>query len=141
MGHARAPSRVRDGARASWVIGGIAFAVIVLGIGGFFLTRPREVPVQTLRPAPSGALVWHVDGRVTDTQLKPVQGVCVAVGPKGCQPTNPRTDADGNWFIDFPQVAAPYDLHFIKQGYKQVDYRLDIKGPQRIDIAMEPVRP
>jgi carboxypeptidase family protein len=141
MGHARAPSREQDAARAAWLIGGIAVATLLLGVAGFLLTRPQEIPVQTLRPAPSGALVWHVEGRVTDTQLKPVEGVCVAVGPNGCRPTNPRTDADGKWFIDFPQVAVPYDLHFIKQGYKQVDYRLDIKGPQRVDIAVESVQP
>jgi hypothetical protein len=142
MGRARAVNREQDAARARWIIGGIVAATVLLGVGGFYvLGRAREVPVQTLRPAPSGAEVWHVEGRVTDRQLKPIEGVCVAVGPNGCRPTNPRTDAEGRWFIDFPQVAVPYDLHFIKQGYKQVDYRLDLKGPNRVDIAMEPSRP
>lgn len=141
MGRARAPTREQDAARARWIIAGIAAAVVALGLAGFVALRPREIPIQTLRPAPSGAAVWRVEGRVIDPQLKPVEGVCVAVGPNGCRPTNPRTDAGGNWFIDFPQVAVPYDLHFIKQGYKDVDYRLDIKGPQRIDIGMEAARP
>jgi Carboxypeptidase regulatory-like domain len=141
MGRARAPSREQDAARATWIIGGIAVATLILAGSAFVLSRPADVPLQTVRPAPSGALVWHVEGRVTDTQLKPIEGACVAVGPNGCQPTNPRTDANGNWFIDFPQVAVPYDLHVTRQGYRQVDYRLDLKGPQRLDLAMEPVRP
>lgn len=141
MRASRVPSREEDARRAWWIIGTIAAVSLLFGIGSLvILPRLGEEPVETLRPAPSGALVWHVEGRVTDTALKPVEGVCVAVGPNGCQRLNPRTDADGKWFIDFPQVAVPYDLHFIRQSYRELIVRVNLDGPRQVNVVMEPIR-
>jgi hypothetical protein len=77
-----------------------------------------------------------VEGHVTDASLKPIADVCVAIGPNGCRRLSPRTDGEGNWSFDFPQVEVAYDLHFKKDGYRQIDVRIDLTGPRRVDTVM-----
>lgn len=80
-------------------------------------------PPATPTPSPMPG-TWRWEGVVVDEQGRPIEGVCVVVGPSGCQPTNPRTDARGVWYVDFPQAEVQYDLHFTKDGYRTYSARI-----------------
>ncbi len=94
---------------------------------------PPPPPTPTPSPQPG---LWRWEGVVVDGDGKPLADVCVAVGPHGCVPSSPRTDARGVWFIDFPQAAVDYDLHFIKPGYAQHDVRITPTSPWTLDVVL-----
>jgi hypothetical protein len=88
-------------------------------------------------PVPTQLGTWRVQGTITDTAVEPLEGVCIGVGPAVCTPTNPRTDAQGRWFIDFPAVPVDYEMHFTKEGYKPVSVRVTLTGPQVVGVVLE----
>ncbi len=92
---------------------------------------PTQTPIGTLAPG-----VWRLDGLVIDDAGKPLQGVCVGVGPAICTDVNPRTDSDGKWFIDIPKAAVDYEFHFTKVGYKQFDMPIHAVTSQTFTIKL-----
>jgi hypothetical protein len=132
----RESTRKQDRVPARWIIAALILGSVLIGAVGFYsLTRPREATGEP--SVASGAPVWRVEGRIADASSIPIADACVAIGPRGCQRLGPHSGADGLWFFDFPQVAVTYDLHFSKQGYRQVDLRIDLTGPRRIDVVLE----
>ena len=95
---------------------------------------PPPAPSPTPAP-PEGT--WRWEGVVVDEKGKPIEDVCIAVGPHGCQPTSVRTDKRGVWFIDFPQAAVDYDLHFSKKGYTQYDVRVTPMSPWTLNVVLK----
>ncbi|MEK7863059.1 MAG: carboxypeptidase-like regulatory domain-containing protein, partial [Chloroflexota bacterium] len=93
-------------------------------------------PPATPTPPPDPGL-WRYEGVVVDEQGKPIEGVCVAVGPQGCLPSSIRTDKRGVWFIDFPQAPVDYDLHFSKKGYTQYDVRITPTSPWTLNVVLK----
>ena len=108
-----------------WVAGSRAPAVAVA------TPEPSESPT----PAPSPNL-WRLDGVVVDEEGKPVEGVCVGLGPAICTDVNPRTDAKGRWYIDLPKAVVDYDFHFTKPGFQQFDMRARVVTPQTFRIRL-----
>jgi len=88
-------------------------------------------PIGTLAPG-----MWRLDGIVTDEAGKPLQGVCVGIGPAICTDVNPRTDSDGKWFLDIPKAAVDYEFHFTKVGYKQFDMPIHAVTSQTFFIKL-----
>lgn len=93
-------------------------------------------PPPTPTPAPPEG-TWRWEGVVVDEKGKPIEDVCIAVGPHGCQPTSVRTDKRGVWFIDFPQAPVDYDLHFTKKGYPQYDVRITPTSPWTLNVVLK----
>lgn len=93
-------------------------------------------PPATPTPSPDPQL-WRYEGVVVDASGKPVEGVCIAVGPHGCQPSSPRTDKRGVWYIDFPQAPVDYDLHFAKAGFTTFDIRVTPTGPWMLNVVLK----
>ena len=132
----REPNREQNPTHARWIIVALVLGSIVVGaVGWYSFSRPRAPVAQP--GIASGEPVWRVDGRITDASSTPLADVCVAIGPRGCQPLGPHSGLDGSWSFDFPQVAVTYDLHFTKEGYRQVDVRIDLIAPRRVDVVME----
>ena len=90
-------------------------------------------------PTPSPrAQMWRLEGVVVDQNGNTVAGVCVAIGPHGCQPLSPRTDANGVYWADLPQADVTYDLHFFKDGFPVVDRSIHPFGNTRVDVLLSP---
>lgn len=120
---------------------GAVVAVLLIVATVAFAAAPRASAPATASPslkatptAQSG--MWRVQGTITDAQKQPIEGVCVGVGPAVCTPTNPRTDSQGHWFIDFPAVSVEYDLHFTKDGYQPGSTRIKLTGPQILGVVL-----
>ena len=93
---------------------------------------PPSTPTPTVAPG-----MWRWEGVVVDADEKPVEGVCIVIGPNGCQPTNPRTDARGAWFVDFPQAPVQYDLHFTKEGYATYSARVTPTANWTFNVVLQ----
>ena len=108
----------------------LAFAVY-----GSSLGTPKPTP--TPYPPPTVEGLWRIEGHVADEQGKPIEGVCLAIGPVGCQPVSPRSDKDGNFYFDLPVASVDYDFHFTKAGYQQLDARVHPAGPANFNYVMK----
>lgn len=94
---------------------------------------PDVAESPTPPPSPNA---WRLDGVVMDEQGKPVEGVCVGLGPSICTDVNPRTDAKGRWYIDLPKAAVDYDFHFTRPGFQQLDMRVRAVTSQTFTIRL-----
>lgn len=100
-------------------------------------TPPAGTPFRLITPGPTvPAGHWRWRGAVVDVDDKPIEGVCVHIGPGDCRFNSIRTDEKGQWVIDFPQVDVFYDFHFIKEGYRQVDDRIRTQAPGDLRTRM-----
>lgn len=95
-------------------------------------TQPPATPTPTLGPGTA----YRIEGVVVDEVGIPLPGVCIAIGPNGCQEHSPRTDTRGVYFIDFPSADVEYDLHFTKDGYKEVLKRLKPTQNQVLNLIL-----
>ena len=102
----------------------------------------KVVPIPpTQRPAtPTPGLgpgtAFRLEGVVVDALGAPLPDVCIAIGPNGCQEHSPRTDLRGVYYVDFPQAQVAYDLHFTKDGYKEVVKRLQPTQNQVLNLIL-----
>ena len=103
-------------------------------------TPPAEgTPFRLITPGPTiPAGHWRWTGSVIDQDGKPLAGVCVHIGPGECRFNSVRTDEQGKWVIDFPQVDVQYDFHFVKEGYQTVDLSIRTQGAGDLPIRMIP---
>jgi len=96
-------------------------------------------PFRLLTPGPTiPAGHWRWSGSVIDENGDPLTGVCVHIGPGECRFNSVRTDEEGKWVIDFPQVDVVYEFHFIKEGYQQVDDTIRTQGPGELRERLIP---
>ena len=109
----------------------LAFAVYGSSLG----SAPKPTP--TPYPPPTVEGLWRIEGHVADEQGKPIEGVCLAIGPVGCQPVSPHSDKDGNFYFDLPVASVDYDFHFTKPGYQQLDARVKPTGPSNFNYVMK----
>ena len=151
--------RARD-RRAVAVTAAAASLVVMLLVGGLFALRseapaararpsltppptvtaatpPAGTPFRLVTPGPTvPAGHWRWRGTVVDVDDKPIEGVCVHIGPGDCRFNSVRTDEKGQWVIDFPQVDVVYEFHFIKEGYRPVDDQIRTQAPGELRIRM-----
>jgi len=96
-------------------------------------------PFRLVTPGPTvPAGHWRWTGSVIDQDNKPLPGVCVHIGPGDCQFNSVRTDSDGRWVIDFPQVDVIYQFHFVKDGYQRVDQDIRTQAAGEFQVRMIP---
>ncbi len=100
------------------------------------IDRPPPAPDATATPAPQPGL-WRIDGYVVDQGMTPLAGVCVVIGPRGCQPYSPKTDDRGYWYIDIAEGQANFDFYFERPGYKTVWLHVRPTGPTEYDVILE----
>lgn len=97
---------------------------------------PPPPSAATPTPTPDPA-VWRFEGRVVDEEGNGLTGVCVAIGPNGCQPGSIRTDARGTYAIDLPQIRTiVYELRFQLAGYTTVYHRFSPNGASIFDVVL-----
>lgn len=133
--------------RSVVIAGGVAVLGLALVIGaaasGAFATKPK--PTSTITPSPTATLdmvnFYNVHGQVFDADSGlPIAGVCVVIGPLGCQANMAHSDVTGKFLVQLPrQVIVAYDFHFVKAGYQQVDYHLVVNDDLDIPVRMPKV--
>lgn len=96
---------------------------------------PTQRPA-TATPGIGPGAQYRIEGVVVDDLGAPLVNVCIAIGPNGCQEHSPRTDARGVYFIDFPAAQVDYDLHFTKDGYKELVQRLRPTQSQVLNLVL-----
>jgi hypothetical protein len=102
---------------------------------------PSAPPAATPTPTPDPA-VWRFEGRVVDADGNGLRGVCVVIGPRGCQRGSVRTDDRGVYFIDLPQVSTVvYDLYFVKDGYAEVWHQVRPSAPTVFNVVLRKAVP
>ena len=56
-------------------------------------TTGPPAPTPTPYPPPAVEGLWRIEGAVIDASNKPIEGVCLAIGPLGCRATSPKSKA------------------------------------------------
>ena len=86
---------------------------------------PAANPTATPEPG-----LWRLEGYVVDESGKPIENVCVVIGPTGCQTFTTKTDERGHWFIDIasgpvtPLTQVNFDFYFEIPGRETVWLRM-----------------
>ena len=99
-----------------------------------FVTISASIPVN-LPPAPNPTAtpepgLWRLEGYVVDEAGKPIENVCVVIGPVGCQTYTTKTDERGHWFLDIasgpitPTTQVNFDFYFEIPGRETVWLRM-----------------
>jgi len=93
---------------------------------------PPATPVPTPDPA-----VWRIEGRILSADGIPLQGVCIVIGPHGCQKFSPHTDERGVYFLDVPQNPnVVYEIRFELEGYVTVYWQAHPDGPTLFNVVL-----
>ena len=112
-----------------------ASAIIALSGSTTVLIPPTQRPA-TATPGLGPGTAYRIEGVVVDVLGVPIQDVCIAIGPNGCQEHSPRSDERGVYYIDFPKADVSYDLHFTKDGYKEFSTRINPNGDQVLNLVL-----
>lgn len=123
--------------RRLWVTTAILLLIALpLAFAYYGSTQGAPRPTPTPYPPPTVEGLWRIEGSVIDETNKPIEGVCLAIGPVGCQPVSPRSDKDGKFYFDLPVANVDYDFHFTKPGYQQFDARIHPTGPSTFNFVL-----
>ena len=123
--------------RRLWVSTIVLLLIAVpLAFAYYGSTQGAPKPTPTPYPPPTVESLWRIEGSILDENQKPIEGVCLAIGPVGCQPVSPRSDKDGKFYFDLPVANVDYDFHFTKTGYQQVDAKVHPTGPATFVYVM-----
>jgi len=123
--------------RRLWVSTAILVLIALpLAFAYYGSTQGAPKPTPTPYPPPTVEGLWRIEGTILDENQKPIEGVCLAIGPVGCQPVSPRSDKDGKFYFDLPVANVDYDFHFTKAGYQQVDAKVHPTGPATFVYVM-----
>jgi hypothetical protein len=99
---------------------------------------PPPAPGPTATPEPG---LWRVEGFVVDEAGKPIENVCVVIGPVSCQLFSPKTDERGHWFVDVAAAATAlvqleFDFYFEQPGRETVWLRANPQGPTVFNLVL-----
>ena len=127
--------------RRLWVATAM-LVLIALPLGFAFygaktVALPTPAPTPTSYPPPLVEGLWRMEGAVIDENNKPLEGVCLAIGPLGCRATSPKSDAAGRFYFDLPPANVDYDLHFSKAGYQTLDVRIHPSAPSVFNYVLK----
>jgi hypothetical protein len=93
-------------------------------------------PAATPTPTPEPGL-WRIQGYVVDEGEQPLAGVCVVVGPRGCQQFSPHTDDNGHWFLDIAaDRGTAFDFYFEIPGHETVWWHSLPNGPTEFNVVL-----
>jgi hypothetical protein len=100
-----------------------------------FVTIAASVPVSP-PPAPRSSPtpepgLWRLEGYIVDESGKPIENVCVVIGPVACQQFSPHTDERGHYYVDIAAAASGTVL-------LSYDFYFEIPGRQTLWLRMTP---
>jgi len=101
------------------------------------VATPTPKPAATPTPTPDPAM-WRIQGYVVDEAGKPLEAVCVVVGPRGCHPYSPHTDENGHYFLDVAHgdITTSFDFYFELPGHKTVWWNFAPNGPIEFNVVL-----
>lgn len=101
------------------------------------IVTPSPKPAATPIPTPDPAL-WRIEGTVVDEAGKPLEAVCVVVGPHGCQPYSPHTDENGHYYLDIAHsdIKTMFDFYFEMPGHQTVWWQVTPNGPVVFNVVL-----
>lgn len=110
-----------------------------VGISASIAVSPPPAPRSSPTPEPG---LWRLEGYIVDEQGKPVESVCVVIGPVGCQAFSPHTDERGHYFVDIAAVgsgtvAQQYDFYFEYPGRESLWLRMTPTGSTTFNAVMK----
>ena len=111
-----------------------------------FVTIAASVPVSP-PPAPRSSPtpepgLWRLEGYIVDEQGKPIENVCVVIGPVPCAQYAPHTDERGHYFVDIAAagsqtVLLAYDFYFEIPGRQTVWLRMTPTGATTFNAVLK----
>jgi hypothetical protein len=111
-----------------------------------FVTIAASVPVSP-PPAPRSSPtpepgLWRLEGYIVDEQGKPIENVCVVIGPVPCSQYAPHTDERGHYFVDIAAagtqtVLLAYDFYFEIPGRQTVWLRMTPTGATTFNAILK----
>jgi hypothetical protein len=98
---------------------------------------PLAPTLPPASPTPGRQPGYHrVEGVIVDELGLPIAEACIAIGPRGCVEHSPRTDYRGVWYFDFPPADSEYDLHFMKEGFREQVKRIKPTADLVLNIVL-----
>jgi uncharacterized RDD family membrane protein YckC len=111
-----------------------------------FVTISASIPVSPpaaprSSPTPEPGL-WRLEGYIVDESGKPIENVCVVIGPVACQQYAPKTDERGHYFVDIAAagtqtVLLAYDFYFEIPGRETVWLRMTPQGSTTFNAVLK----
>jgi hypothetical protein len=111
-----------------------------------FVTIAASVPVSP-PPAPRSSPtpepgLWRLEGYIVDEQGKPIENVCVVIGPVPCSQYAPHSDERGHYFVDIAAagtqtVLLAYDFYFEIPGRQTVWLRMTPTGATTFNAVLK----
>jgi hypothetical protein len=111
-----------------------------------FVTIAASVPVSP-PPAPRSSPtpepgLWRLEGYIVDEQGKPIENVCVVIGPVPCAQYAPHTDERGHYFVDIAATGSQtvllnYDFYFEIPGRQTVWLRMTPTGATTFNAVLK----
>jgi hypothetical protein len=110
-----------------------------VGISASIPVSPPPAPRSSPTPEPG---LWRLEGYIVDETGKPIENVCVVIGPVSCQQFSPKTDERGHYFIDIAAVGTQtvplnYDFYFEIPGRQTVWLRMTPTGSTTFNAVLK----
>jgi hypothetical protein len=110
-----------------------------VGIAASIPVSPPPAPRSSPTPEPG---LWRLEGYIVDEQGKPIENVCVVIGPVACAQYSPHTDERGHYFVDIAAagsqtVLLAYDFYFEIPGRQTVWLRMTPTGSSTFNAVLK----
>jgi len=110
-----------------------------VGIAASVPVSPPPAPRSSPTPEPG---LWRLEGYIVDEQGKPIENVCVVIGPVPCAQYSPHTDERGHYFVDIAAagsqtVLLAYDFYFEIPGRQTVWLRMTPTGSSTFNAVLK----
>ena len=110
-----------------------------VGIAASVPVNPPPAPRSSPTPEPG---LWRLEGYIVDEAGKPIENVCVVIGPVPCAQYSPHTDERGHYFVDIAAagsqtVLLAYDFYFEIPGRQTVWLRMTPTGSSTFNAVLK----
>jgi hypothetical protein len=110
-----------------------------VGISASIPVSPPPAPRPSPTPEPG---LWRLEGYIVDESGKPIENVCVVIGPVSCQQYSPKTDERGHYFVDIAAagtqtVLLAYDFYFEIPGRQTIWLRMTPSGSTTFNAVLK----
>jgi len=110
-----------------------------VGITASIPVSPPPAPRSSPTPEPG---LWRLEGYIVDEAGKPIENVCVVIGPVPCAQYSPHTDERGHYFVDIAAagsqtVLLAYDFYFEIPGRQTVWLRMTPTGSTTFNAVLK----
>ena len=100
---------------------------------------PPPAPRSSPTPEPG---LWRLEGYIVDESGKPLENVCVVIGPVPCAQYSPKTDERGHYFVDIAAagtntVLLAYDFYFEIPGRETIWLRMTPQGSSTFNAVLK----